>query len=641
MNSPFKFLDAFTRDDRNAFFGREPESEALYQMVGQNRLILLYGQSGTGKTSLIQCGLGSRFDPTDWYPLFFRRNGDINATVLHRLEDLTPEIEPGATVPERLKELYVESLRPMYLVFDQLEELFILGLPEEQLRFAELLRLVLETTIPCRIILVIREEYLSHLYEMEKVLPTLFDRRMRVEPMGRNKVTAVLEGSFRLFNIDWPATEPSVPDRIIDNISAGKLGTPLPFLQVYLDLLYRAHTTEKGQNPTTSENWPEVHLEPEKIDALGRIENVLDVFLSDQTQAIQADMTGKFPGWPSNGVSRVLDGFVSEEGTKRPVGIRRKGEHLVVVSGMENLFHPLDAQPLQYCFHALEQRRLLRSTGEQLELAHDALAAVIDQQRSAGQRRINDLYNRLLYQYREYNISGIWLNRRQINALEEYLPALRPRIQPEVLDFYQQSVAQVEREEQAELLALRRKRRRARQIAIFGFSLAAVTTAALLIALFQFNENQKTLRAKAIQEAYSRKYEGRYAEALSLLDFVETGFGAMSDTIAKDIPALRQKWTVIANLVPRADSLRTNGAYLEALDNYKAAQQADDDAFLREKVTQTGQELESAFQKYMLSGEALMNARKYDMAITMFDNALALKPGDAQAVQRRAACVKR
>ena len=85
MNSPFKFLDAYTIDDRQAFFGREEEVAALYDMVTRNRLMLVYGQSGTGKTSLIQCGLAARFDATDWYPLFIRRQTDINQSLAQRL----------------------------------------------------------------------------------------------------------------------------------------------------------------------------------------------------------------------------------------------------------------------------------------------------------------------------------------------------------------------------------------------------------------------------------------------------------------------------------------------------------------------------------------------------------------------------
>ena len=64
MNSPFKFLDAYDSQDKEIFFGREEEIEQLYKLIFQTNLMLVYGQSGTGKTSLIQCGLANRFKPT-------------------------------------------------------------------------------------------------------------------------------------------------------------------------------------------------------------------------------------------------------------------------------------------------------------------------------------------------------------------------------------------------------------------------------------------------------------------------------------------------------------------------------------------------------------------------------------------------
>ncbi len=65
---PFKFLDAYTKEDGDIFFGRDAEAEELHPRVFQSRLLLVYGPSGTGKTSLIQCGLGSQFDEADWFP---------------------------------------------------------------------------------------------------------------------------------------------------------------------------------------------------------------------------------------------------------------------------------------------------------------------------------------------------------------------------------------------------------------------------------------------------------------------------------------------------------------------------------------------------------------------------------------------
>jgi len=86
MRSPFKFLDAYTVQDKNVFFGRDSEIESLYTLVFKTNLLIVYGLSGTGKTSLIQCGLASRFDGPDWYPLFIRRNENLNESIRLSME---------------------------------------------------------------------------------------------------------------------------------------------------------------------------------------------------------------------------------------------------------------------------------------------------------------------------------------------------------------------------------------------------------------------------------------------------------------------------------------------------------------------------------------------------------------------------
>ncbi len=81
MNSPFKFLDSYTRDDRAIFFGRDREIEELYQKVFESKIMLVYGISGTGKSSLIHCGLASKFSESDWLPVNVRRGRDINESL--------------------------------------------------------------------------------------------------------------------------------------------------------------------------------------------------------------------------------------------------------------------------------------------------------------------------------------------------------------------------------------------------------------------------------------------------------------------------------------------------------------------------------------------------------------------------------
>src|SRR3954452_2180372 len=84
---PFKFLDAYSREDTGIFFGRDEEIDALYEMIFQSSILLIYGASGTGKTSLIQCGLASKFQSHDWLALTIRRGNNINIALEKALAD--------------------------------------------------------------------------------------------------------------------------------------------------------------------------------------------------------------------------------------------------------------------------------------------------------------------------------------------------------------------------------------------------------------------------------------------------------------------------------------------------------------------------------------------------------------------------
>ncbi|HND88492.1 MAG TPA: hypothetical protein PK971_09190, partial [Saprospiraceae bacterium] len=440
-SSPFKLLDAFTAADHDQYFGREEEEAALYDMVLKNRLVMVYGQSGTGKTSLIQCGLATRFDVTDWYPIHVRRQQDLNAQLRQRLAQAARS-SAERPVTDLLEDIYGSYLRPAYLIFDQLEELFILGSLAEQEEFARTLRGVLQSTVPCRILLVIREEYLAWLYGLERIVPTLFDRRLRVEPMSAKKVSAVLDGSFRRFRI---APEPPADhtfSSIIEHLSGGKSGIQLPYLQVYLDLLYRESASRQHiPSPAPSGEWQPISISRQDVERLGQIENVLDRFLREQRSRIQAQLQAQYPDTQEDAVQKVLDTFVSEEGTKRPIPWEKKGDTLPPSARWAELFRPLSPAALSTCCRLLEQAGILRFTDEHAELAHDSLAALIDSQRSDQQRRLNTARNSLLSNYRDFRETGEYLSRRQLNYLDEFLPLLLPHLPPELSQFLRDSEA--------------------------------------------------------------------------------------------------------------------------------------------------------------------------------------------------------
>ncbi|MCB9283868.1 MAG: ATP-binding protein [Lewinellaceae bacterium] len=246
-NSPFKFLDPFTKEDKEIFFGRDAEIEQLYEMVFESNLLLVYGESGTGKTSLVQCGLSSRFSDTDWLSILVRRgNRNINEVLMEELNKVARKpIPPETPVPKAVESVYLDHFRPIYLVFDQFEELFVADLgstPTERNQFSRSIADLLAANQECTVIFVMREEYLAKLYEFESGnLPRIFNKRIRIERMSPSNVEQVITKTCARYNIELEEPEQTV-HKIIAKISGEQAGIHLAYLQVYLDKLYQKAT---------------------------------------------------------------------------------------------------------------------------------------------------------------------------------------------------------------------------------------------------------------------------------------------------------------------------------------------------------------------------------------------------------------
>lgn len=360
--SPFKFLDAYEKQDKDIFFGRETEVDALYQMTYQTNLMLVYGMSGTGKTSLIQCGLANCFESSDWFAVPIRRQENINHSLIRELRarDAEQAFEEGFTLPQMVHSLYLDYLRPIYLIFDQFEELYILGDEAEQDIFIRSMHDLLAADVPCKVVIAIREEYLAHLSNFERSVPRLFDKRLRVEPMTRfNARRVILETAKNpRFNIQLCSDE--VADAIIDGVTGGVGRVQLTYLQVFLDKMYRMAALRDPNDITFDEDL---------VREVGKIEDVLSDFLDEQIEVFVQEVASR------DDALRWLRMFVSEKGTKMPVPRQEMMERMPEMSEPKlNIF-------LEF----FVSRRILRPLdNDQYELTHDSLAARIFQTHPKG-----------------------------------------------------------------------------------------------------------------------------------------------------------------------------------------------------------------------------------------------------------------
>lgn len=548
MKSPFKFLDSYELKDRDIFFGRNEEIEELYAMLFKTPLLLVFGLSGTGKTSLVSCGLASKYSGPNWFPFFIRRGNNINDALRKALSDTLPAGETYRTeLHENVSVLFRNYLRPVYLIFDQFEELFILGDLEEQLEFARQIKGLVEAKLPAKIILIMREEYIGQLYLLEKEIPSLYDFRLRVEPMGFKKVKEVVLGSFSAFNIELEDRDNNI-EQIYDNISAGKSGVQLPYLQVYLDLLWREDFS-KTFDITSQAFWlermaerppeyPTLKLTAEEIETFGNIGDVLARFLREQENALRDKINEKFPALPKRTIRKILDLFVTGEGTKRPIRFQRDNDKYIILdqdalSSLSNI----RPEVLDFALDYLENVRLIRDRDNALELAHDSLAALIDKERSDEERLLNAIRNRIKNAREEYLLSvksnqEYIPNVKLIQDIEEHIDNLE--LAPNLLDFYHISrriLAQIEeakleeaeRKARAEEAALRfAEEERLRMVAekqrkraITGAIAAAVfALLAFVLAGWALDERSKALKAEkdAVINYQSAQEERKKAE---------------------------------------------------------------------------------------------------------------------------------
>lgn len=350
MQSPFKFLDAYEKDDRDRFFGREKETAQLYNSVFASNLTLLYGASGTGKTSLVNCGLSNKFYDTDWLPLFIRRADDINSSLDKALRSaLVREVSSDFyTLPisQKIQQLYIDHYKPIYLIFDQFEELFILGTAREQHQFYQTIANLMQAGLQAKVLLIIREEWIAYLNEFEQILPTLFDNRLRVERMNDRNVYRVIGGTARFENIKIDTPSQTIR-LIIDNLRDKHERVDLTNLQVYLDRLYREALE---RNP----NAKEVVFDSELVRQVGKMENVLSEFLDEQLRALENKLLQQRGIEQAKGLPlEILFTLVTEDGTKQALDLEHIKESLP-----KN--RKLNSDDLEFVLEEFKRIKLLR-----------------------------------------------------------------------------------------------------------------------------------------------------------------------------------------------------------------------------------------------------------------------------------------
>jgi Cdc6-like AAA superfamily ATPase len=151
-------LERYERKHARIFFGRSPKIRALYDKIIKPEsppLILLYGQSGVGKSSLLEAGLLPRLEGSH-NVIYKRRNKE---------KGLLGTLAAEGELKDLWKQIESRTGKPLVVLLDQVEEVFTdsnKDLPNELENFTAALRTIFnnpENYPQGRLILGYRKEF--------------------------------------------------------------------------------------------------------------------------------------------------------------------------------------------------------------------------------------------------------------------------------------------------------------------------------------------------------------------------------------------------------------------------------------------------------------------------------------------------
>lgn len=213
--------------DRAMFFGREDESRALLHQLLSTDLLVFFGKSGLGKTSLVSAGLLPGLRDRDFLPLPVRFNhSDPAITPIDALRDAigracaAEDIDYTPGTGESFWEFFKTSifwrglsLQTPVLVLDQFEELFTLQSESFRRATAAQLgqlsgrlmpkhlrdRIKSGETLPfsdkhpqLKILISLREDFLGSLQELAPDIPAILQNRFRLTGLSSDGARAAI-----------------------------------------------------------------------------------------------------------------------------------------------------------------------------------------------------------------------------------------------------------------------------------------------------------------------------------------------------------------------------------------------------------------------------------------------------------------
>ncbi|WP_409239636.1 DNA-binding protein [Streptomyces sp. PA5.6] len=218
VEAPYRGLMRFEAGDRGLFFGRARLTDDLVRLARAHRVTVVFGPSGSGKSSLLRAGLIPCLRETEdaaLRPAAIRILTPGTRPARDHTKLFTPAApaDPAAPTGET------------WLIVDQFEETFTLCHdPSERQKFLDLLLSARADSSRLRVVLGVRADFYARCLEHDGLATVIREASLPVGPMTPSELREVI---VRPATAAGLIVERSLTDRLIEEVGEEPGGLPL------------------------------------------------------------------------------------------------------------------------------------------------------------------------------------------------------------------------------------------------------------------------------------------------------------------------------------------------------------------------------------------------------------------------------
>ena len=517
--NPFPGLRPFSTEESHLFFGREGQSEIVLEYLGKNRFAAVTGASGSGKSSLIYCGLipvlygGFITEAGSKWKIMTTRPGNSPienlANVLAANEETGKYSENGHikqyilnTVLRRssygladaIRQMKVPEKENILLIIDQFEELFrykesrkdSTTVNETEAYIKLLVNAVKQKELPIYIVLTMRSDFIGECSQFQELTDLINNSNYLIPQMSRENFRNAVLGPI---SVGGAEIDPQLLQHILNTIEDKT--DQLPVLQ---------HAMMRTWDYWLHYNELDSPIKMRDYEAAGKMENALSRHANEAYDELTDE--GKE-------ICKSLFRCLTEQGANNQ-GIR----HPARIKYIAEIAQVSDQKVIEVVEKFRAKGRSFLTPGENvnldgdtvIDISHESLMRIWDKLKLWVEEESSSvqMYLRLAEASSQYQLgkTGLWrppdlhlaLNWKKtqkpsLTWAKRYNPAFE-----KVMVFLDASEKKFLQEEQSKVKLQRRAINRTRRFATISGIVAIVVLLLLLLVYISLEENKELSR---------------------------------------------------------------------------------------------------------------------------------------------------